>query len=52
MVFRQEIGSAVMLFGPVLPPEFWRALDLLRVERSTKARKAARITPEEIELLN
>ena len=48
MVFRQEIGSAVMLFGPVLTPEFWRALHLLRVERSTKARKAARISPKKL----
>ena len=37
----EEIGSAVMLFGPALTPEFWRALELLRMERSAKYQKAA-----------
>jgi hypothetical protein len=37
----EEIGSAVMLLAPSLTPEMWRALELLRIERSSKSRRAA-----------
>lgn len=37
----EEIGSAVLLLAPSLTPEMWRALELLRLERSSKSRRAA-----------
>jgi len=38
----EEISSAVMLFAPALTPEMWKALELLRLERSVEDREQAK----------